>query len=136
MRRSGNRSIRRLSLDRRKARREIGPAMARFARPSTAFVTSDCPVFRQFDRPGGDNALLRPDCSVCCPLSSRAFLIMRSDFEYLKIAAREGVEGNGHTLPPTEFRTVSDQGVANFNRKIAAYAHRSEEHTSELPVTL
>jgi hypothetical protein len=87
-----------------------------FARPSTAFVTSDCPVFRQFDRPGGDNALLRPDCSVCCPLSSRAFLIMRSDIEYLKVAAREGIEGNGHTLPPTEFRTVSNQGVANFNR--------------------
>jgi hypothetical protein len=49
---------------------------------------------------------------------------MRSDIEYLKIAAKEGVEGNGRTLPPTEFRTVSDQGVANFNRKIAAYAHR------------
>ena len=95
-----------------------------FARPSTSLVTSDCPVFRQFDRPGGDNALLRPDCSVCCPLSSRALLIMRSDIEYLKVSAREGVEGNGHTLPPTEFRTVSDQGVANFNRKIAAYAHR------------
>jgi hypothetical protein len=95
-----------------------------FARPSTAFVTSDCPVFRQFDRPGGDNALLRPDCSVCCPLSSRAFLILRSDIEYLKVAAREGIEGNGHTLPPTEFRTVSDKGVTNFNRKIAAYAHR------------
>jgi hypothetical protein len=95
-----------------------------FARPSTAFVTSDCPVFRQFDRPGGDNALLRPDCSVCCPLSSRAFLIMRSDIEYLKVAAREGIEGNGHTLPPTEFRTVSNQGVANFNRKVTAYAHR------------
>jgi Protein of unknown function (DUF4238) len=95
-----------------------------FARPSTAFVTSDCPVFRQFDRPGGDNALLRPDCSVCCPLSSRAFLIMRSDIEYLKVAAREGIEGNGHTLPPTEFRTVSNQGVANFNRRVTAYAQR------------
>lgn len=95
-----------------------------FARPSTAFVTSDCPVFRQFDHPGGDDALLRSDCSVCCPLSSRAFLIMRSDIEYLKVAAREGIEGNGHTLPPTEFRTISNQGVANFNRKIVAYAHR------------
>jgi hypothetical protein len=95
-----------------------------FARPSAAFVTSDCPVFRQFDRPGGDDALLRPDCSVCCPLSSRAFLIMRADIEYLKIAAKEGIEGNGHTLPLTEFRTISNQGVANFNRKIAAYAHR------------
>jgi hypothetical protein len=83
-----------------------------FARPSTAFVTSDCPVFRQFDRPGGVNALLRSDCSVCCPLSSRTFLIMRSDIEYLKVAAREDSEGNGHTLPPTEFRTVSGTEAA------------------------
>jgi hypothetical protein len=48
---------------------------------------------------------------------------MRSDIEYLTIGAREGIAGNGHTLPPTEFRTITDQGVANFNRKIAAYAH-------------
>jgi hypothetical protein len=94
------------------------------ARPSTAFITSDCPVFRQFEHPGGDNALLRPDCTICCPLSSRAFLMMRGDIEYLMLAAKEGREGNGHTLPPTEIRTISDQGVANFNRKIAAYSHR------------
>lgn len=94
------------------------------ARPSTAFITSDCPVFRQFDHPGGDNALLRPDCTTCCPLSSTTFLMMRGDIEYLILAAKEGREGNGHTLPPIEFRTISDQNVANFNRKIAAYAHR------------
>ena len=94
------------------------------ARPSTAFLTSDCPVFRQFDEPGGDNALLRPDCTTCCPLSSGAFLMMRGDINYLMLSAQEGREGNGHTLPPTEFRTISDKGVANFNRKIAAYAHR------------
>jgi hypothetical protein len=94
-----------------------------FARPSAAFATSDCPVFRQFDYPGGDNALLRPDCSVCCPLTRGAFLIMRADIEYLKISAKEAAEENGHTLPPMEFRTISNQGVANFNSKIAAYAH-------------
>ena len=94
------------------------------AKPSTAFVTSDCPVFRQFDHPGGDNALLRLDCTTCCPLSSQAFLMMRGDIEYLMLSMKEQSEGNGHTLPPTEFRTISDQGVANFNRKIAAYAHR------------
>jgi hypothetical protein len=94
------------------------------ARPSTAFITSDCPVFRQFDHPGGDNALLRPDCTICCPLTSVAFLMMRGDLEYLMLSMKEQSEGNGHTLPPTEFQMISDQGVANFNRKIAAYAHR------------
>jgi hypothetical protein len=94
------------------------------ARPSTAFITSDCPVFRQFEQPGGDNALLRPDCTTCCPLTSRAFLMMRGDIEYLMLSMKEQSEANGHTLPPTEFRTISDQGVANFNRKNAAYAHR------------
>jgi hypothetical protein len=93
-------------------------------RPSTAFITSDCPVFRQFDQPSGDNALLRPDCTTCCPLTSGAFLVMRGDIEYLMLSTKEQSEGNGHTLPPTEFLTISDQGVANFNRKIAAYAHR------------
>jgi hypothetical protein len=94
------------------------------SRPSTEFITSDCPVFRQFDQPGGDNALLRPDCTTCCPLTSAAFLMMRGDVDYLMLSMKEQREGNGHTLPPTEFRTISDQGVANFNRKIAAYAHR------------
>jgi hypothetical protein len=94
-----------------------------FARQSAAFVTSDCPVFRQFDYPGGDNALLRPDCSVCCPLTRGAFLIMRADIEYPKISAKEAAEENGHTLPPIEFRTISNRGVANFNSKIVAYAH-------------
>ena len=50
--------------------------------------------------------------------------MMRGDIEYLMLSMKEQCEGKSHTLPPTEFRTISDQGVANFNRKIAAYAHR------------
>lgn len=94
-----------------------------FARPSTAFITSDCSVFRTFTEPGGDDALLRPDCSVCCPLSSQALLVMDHDFEFLKVLREETKVGNGETLPPTRFRTITDSGVANFNRKIAAHAH-------------
>jgi hypothetical protein len=56
------------------------------ARPTTGFITSDCPVFSTFTEPGGDDSLLRPDCSVCCPLSSRALLVMNSDIEYLKVS--------------------------------------------------
>ena len=48
---------------------------------------------------------------------------MRADIEYLKISAKEAAEENGHTLPPIEFRTISNRGVANFNSKIVAYAH-------------
>ncbi len=50
--------------------------------------------------------------------------MMRGDIDYLMLSMKEQYQGNGHTLPPTEFRTISDQGVATFNRKIAAYAHR------------
>jgi hypothetical protein len=92
------------------------------ARPNTAFITSDCPVFRTFAEPGGDDALLRLDCSVCCPLSSKALLVMNHDLGFLKISAREPGE-NGEALPPTEFRTITDAGVANFNEKIVDYSH-------------
>jgi hypothetical protein len=95
-----------------------------FSRSSTAFVTSDCPVFRTFTEPGGDDALLRPDCLVCCPLSSRALLVMDHDIEFLKISKRERDAGNGKTLPPTGFRTITDTGVMNFNRRIVDYTHR------------
>lgn len=95
-----------------------------FARPSTTFITSDCPVFRSFTEPGGDDALLRPDCSVCCPLSSRALLVMDHDTDYLKMSMKEADEGTGKTLPPTGFRTITDTGVANFNRRIVEYSHR------------
>ena len=94
------------------------------ARPNAAFITSDCPVFRTFGEPGGDDALLRPDCSVCCPLSSRGLLVLDHDLEYLKVCMRETAEGNGKTLPPTSFRTITDAGVANYNRRIADYSHR------------
>jgi hypothetical protein len=93
------------------------------ARPNVAFITSDCPVFRTFRKAGGDDALLRPDCSVCCPLSSRALLVLDHDLEYLKVCMRETAEGNGKTLPPTSFHTITDAGVANFNRRIADYSH-------------
>jgi hypothetical protein len=93
------------------------------ARPNAAFITSDCPVFRTFTEPGGDDSLLRPDCSVCCPLSSHALLVMNSDIEYLKVSIKEVAEGGGETLPPTGFRTITDAGVMNFNRRIVEYSH-------------
>jgi Protein of unknown function (DUF4238) len=58
-------------------------------KPSTAFITFDCPVFRTFSEPGGDDALLRPDCKVYCPLGSRALLVMDHDTEFLAISMRE-----------------------------------------------
>jgi hypothetical protein len=93
------------------------------AKPTTAFITSDCPVFRTFSEPGGDDALLRPDCRVCCPLSSRALLVMDHDQEYLAISMKETAEGAGKTLPPTIFRTITDTGVKNFNRRIVEHSH-------------
>jgi hypothetical protein len=94
-----------------------------FAGPDAAFVTSDCPVFRTFLEPGGDDALIRPDCSVCCPLSSKALLVMDHDHEFLQISMRERIEGSGQTLAPTLFRTIPDAGVLNFNRNIVDYSH-------------
>ncbi len=93
-------------------------------RPSASFISSDCPVFRDFTEAGGDDALLRPDCRVYCPLSSRALLVMDHDIDFLELSVNEKAQGNGKTLPPTEFRTITNRGVLNFNQKIVEYSHR------------
>jgi hypothetical protein len=89
------------------------------ARPCASFITSDCPVFRSFERPGGVDALVRADCSVLCPLSGRALLVMKHDFEYLR-ASQETTA----PLPTTLFRTITDKAVHNFNRRIAEHSNR------------
>jgi hypothetical protein len=38
---------------------------------------------------------------------------MNSDIEYLKVSMKEAAEGEGKTLPPTGFRTITDAGVMN-----------------------
>ena len=91
------------------------------ARDTAAFITSDCPVFRMYTEPGGDDALLRPDCMVCCPLSARALLVMEHDIDYLILSMKENTEGNGHTLPPTHFRIIKDKEVRRFNRRIVEF---------------
>lgn len=94
------------------------------ARQNTAFITSDCPVFKQYKVPGGDDALLRPDCSVCCPLSSEAFLVMDHDIDYLELSSQEVQKGDGKTLPSTLFKTITDVGVMNFNQRIVEQSYR------------
>ena len=93
------------------------------AKPQNSFLTSDCPVFHFFTEPGGDDALLRPDCRVCFPLSSHALLLMEHDIPYLQLSMKEQEMGSGSTLPPTSFRSITAKGVRNFNEKIAGTSH-------------
>lgn len=94
------------------------------ARSSTSFITSDCPVYRRFANPGGDDALLRLDCSVHFPLIARAMLIMEHDPESLKKIVEETRSGIHKALPETDFRQITDKGVTNLNRWTAEHAHR------------
>jgi hypothetical protein len=36
---------------------------------------------------------------------------------------KEVAESEGKTLPPTGFRTITDAGVMNFNRRIVEFSH-------------
>jgi hypothetical protein len=93
------------------------------AKPPSAFLTSDHPVFRSFANAGGEDALLRRDVSVCCPLDANTLLVMKHDLEYLAQSSRDENAGV-RKLPPITFKRISPEGLANFNRKIAENAHR------------
>jgi hypothetical protein len=83
------------------------------------FVTSDCPVFRMFtDESDPDEAFLRPDCHVVCPLSKSALLIMEHDMEFLKSMVFGGNSKQSAHLPTTHFIEVSDQDVESYNRAV------------------
>lgn len=94
-----------------------------YAPTGSSFITSDCPVVRMFSKPGGYDAFLRKDCSVCFPLNSRAFLIIKHDMNVLLKLVKETLDNCGRTPPPTEFRRISRKGVGTFNLQTAEYAH-------------
>ena len=83
------------------------------------FVTSDCPVFRMFtDESDPDEAFLRPDCHVICPLTKSALLVMEHDVDFLKSMVFGGRSERSQSLPTTQFAEISDQDVRSYNRAI------------------
>ena len=69
------------------------------------FVTSDCPVFRMFtDESDPDEAFLRPDCHVICPLTKSALLVMEHDVDFLKSMVFGGRSGGLKVSQPHNLR--------------------------------
>lgn len=90
-----------------------------FAPCGSAFVTSDCPVFRMFtDESDPDEAFLRPDCRVICPLTRSALLVMEHDMEFLNSVVFGRGPDRSQIVPSTYFVDVSDPDVLAYNRAI------------------
>ncbi len=82
------------------------------------FITSDCPVFRMFtDDSDRNDAFLRPDCKVVCPLTKSALLFMEHDMDFLMTMVSRSAQQD-ERLPATAFTEATEEEVSLYNRAI------------------
>jgi hypothetical protein len=95
-----------------------------FAPLGSNFISSDCPVFRMFsDESDPNDAFLRPDCKVVCPLTKSALLVMRHDMDFLAAIVSGKGQSAEKKLPSTAFIEITDQEVSFYNRATAENAN-------------
>ena len=80
------------------------------------FISSDCPVFRMFsDESDPNDAFLRPDCKIVCPLTKSALLVMKHDMDFLAAIVSGKSQSVEKKLPSTAFIEITDQEVSFYN---------------------